>query len=294
MNYISVREFAKQQEVSETTVRNHCASGKIEGAFKEGRAWSIPADAKLLRSSRSIVTTKKPLLVVLQEQKGKGLKKGIYHYTQVALTYNSNRVKGTELTHDQTRHIFETNTVGTTRGCVNVDDVIETANHFRCIDLVIENGEEVLTADFAKKLHARLKVGTSDKGKEWFNVGMYKKVSNDVEGYIGCPPENVEERMNELFADYHSIENKTIEDVLDFHYQFESIRPFQDCNGRIGRLILFKECLTNHLVPFIIAEEMKEDYFQGIEEWPSDRERLIETCLRAQNNYQKVLKKYKL
>ncbi|SDH92082.1 Fic family protein [Myroides phaeus] len=293
MIYISVKEFAQKQGVSETTVRNHCTAGKIEGAFKEGRAWSIPVDAVLLKSSRA-EAIKKSLLEVLQEQKGKGLKKGIYHRTQVEFTYNSNRIKGTELTRDQTRHIFETNTVGTTRGCVNVDDVIETANHFRCIDMIIENAEQVLTEESTKKLHARLKVGTSDNGKPWFNVGKYKQVSNDTDTYIACSPEEVEERMRSVFAHYQNIEVKTIEDVVELLYQFESIRPFQDCNGRIARLILYKECLANQLVPFFIEEEMRDEYFKGIGEWPISRERLLKVCLKAQSDYQKVLKRHKL
>ncbi len=291
MNYISVREFAKQQEVSETTVRNHCASGKIEGAFKEGRAWCIPADAILLRS---IELPKKSLLTVLEEQKGKGLKKGIYHCTQVEFTYNSNRIKGVELTRDQTRHTFETNSFGTTRGCVNVDDVIETANHFRCFDMIIDNAEQVLTEDFVKKLHARFKVGTSDNGKAWFNVGKYKQEVNAVDGFSGCHPEEVGEQMQKLFTTYDSLEVKTLDNLLEFHCQFQQIRPFQDCNGRIGRLILYKECIKHHLTPFIIEDEMKQDYLKGIGEWSADRKRLLEVCKTAQSDYQKVLKRHKI
>ena len=221
------------------------------------------------------------------------LKGGIYHKTQIALTYNSNHIEGSTLTEEQTRLIFETNTIGETKG-VKVDDIVETNNHFKCFDLVIDNAEKPLTEKFIKELHFTLKVGTSDSLKSWFNVGDYKSRPNEVGGNETCQPENVAKEMKQLLTTYNSLKNKTIEDIIEFHYYFESIHPFQDGNGRIGRLIMFKECLTNNIVPFIIEDEIKMYYYRGLREWKTEKGFLLDTCLSAQDKYKKYLDYFKI
>jgi Fic family protein len=219
---------------------------------------------------------------------------GIYHKVQIELTYNSNHIEGSRLTHDQTRYIFETNTLGVTNDNVNVDDIVETSNHFRCIDLVIENATSILTEGFIKELHRVLKNGTSDSRRSWFVVGDYKKLPNEVGGRETTPPEDVATEMKALVASYNMKKEKTFEDILDFHYRFERIHPFQDGNGRVGRLILFKECLRSNIVPFIIDEEIKIFYYRGLSEWSRERGYLTDTCLAAQDKFKKYLDYFKI
>lgn len=289
MKYLSVVEFSKKMELSDRTVRNYCASGKIKGAFLTGKTWNIPEDALIPQKENQKETGKNILLNSLKEQKEMKLKGGIYHRTQIDLTYNSNKIEGSKLTHDQTRYIFETNTIGASKEVINVDDIIETSNHFRCIDLIIKKANAKLTESIIKELHFLLKSGTSDSVKDWFNVGEYKKLPNEVGGNETCPPKEVTQKMKELLANYHSIENKTIEDIIDFHHKFEIIHPFQDGNGRVGRLIIFKECLANNIVPFIIDEQLKLFYYRGLQEWNHVKEYLLDTCLTAQDNYKSIL-----
>lgn len=293
MKYLSVVEFAKKLELSQRTVRNYCASGKLKGAFLTGKTWNIPQDA-VIAQKRNKKTSKNILLNSLKEQKTMKLKGGIYHRTQIDLTYNSNKIEGSRLTHDQTRYIFETNTIGASKESVNVDDIIETSNHFRCIDFIIEKANAKLTQSIIKELHFLLKYGTSDSAKDWFNVGEYKKMPNEVGGNETCPPKQVAQKMKELLASYHSIKNKTIKDIIDFHYKFEMIHPFQDGNGRVGRLIIFKECLANNIVPFIIDEQLKLFYYRGLQHWNSIKEYLMDTCLSAQDNYKSILNYFEI
>ena len=239
MEYISVIAFAEKYGIPERTARNYCAAGKIEGAFLTGKTWNIPADAVLpMRKRRR--SKESPLLAALREQKEIKLKGGIYHRTQIDLTYNSNHIEGSRLTHDQTRYIFETNTVGIEGESVRIDDIIETTNHFRCIDLIIDRAEERVTESLIKELHAILKSGTSDSRKEWFAVGEYKRLPNEVGGNETTAPENVRREMKTLLAEYNAKPKKSFSDLLDLHQRFESIHPFQDGNGRVGRLLLFK------------------------------------------------------
>jgi len=294
MNYISVHEFAEKWNISERTVRNYCATGKIKGVFLTGKTWNIPEEATLPEKTNKKKFSNNPLLNHLKEQKEMKLKGGIYHRTQIDLTYNSNRIEGSKLTHDQTRYIFETNTISASGESVNVDDIIETTNHFRCIDLIIDKAKAKLTESLIKEIHFSLKSGTSDNRKDWFNVGEYKKLPNEVGGNGTCPPKEVSARMKALLLDYHNIEKKTFEDIIDFHYQFEAIHPFQDGNGRVGRLIMFKECLTNNIVPFIIDEDIKLFYYRGLQEWTNIREYLLDTCLTAQDNYKAVLQYFEI
>ena len=293
MAYISVIQFAEKYGISERTARNYCAQGKIEGAFLTGKTWNIPADAVLPKR----VTAKEkisPLLKVLREQKASKLGGSIYHRTQIDLTYNSNHIEGSKLTHDQTRYIFETNTIGITDSAINVDDIVETVNHFRCIDYIIDHAEERLTEDFIKYLHLLLKTGTSDSRKDWFVVGGYKHLPNEVGGQETCPPEEVHQRMKALLADYNLNRQKSLEDILDFHVRFEQIHPFQDGNGRVGRLLMFKECLANDIVPFIITDELKMFYYRGLREWGHINGYLTDTCLTAQDQYRDLLNYFKI
>ncbi len=294
MNYISVNEFAKKWNIPERTIRNYCATGKIKGAFLTGKTWNIPEDSTLPEKGNKKKFSNNILLNHLKEQKEMKLKGGIYHRTQIDLTYNSNKIEGSRLTHDQTRYIFETNTIGASEKSVNVDDIIETSNHFRCIDLIINKAKNKVSESFIKELHFLLKSGTSDSSKDWFNVGEYKKLPNEVGGNETCPPKEVATKMKALLSDYHNIEKKSFEDIINFHYQFEIIHPFQDGNGRVGRLIMFKECLANNIVPFIIDEDLKLFYYRGLQEWNHIREYLLDTCLTAQDNYKAILQYFEI
>lgn len=293
MQYLSVAEVAKKWNVSERSVRNYCAQGRVPEAFLKGKTWYIPENAeKPERSNKKEQPV--TLLDVLQDEKANRYAGGIYHKTQIELTYNSNHMEGSRLTHDQTRYIFETNTIGIEKEVLNVDDVIETANHFRCIDSIIDCAKTILTEKFIKELHLILKNSTSDSRKEWFAVGNYKKLPNEVGGMETALPEEVAGEMKKLLAAYNSKEEKSLEDILDFHVKFERIHPFQDGNGRVGRLILFKECLKYHIVPFIIEDDLKLFYYRGLKEWNNEKGYLTDTCLTAQDRYKAYLDYFRI
>ena len=293
MRYLSVSEIAKKWNISERSVRNYCAQGRIDGAFLTGKTWNIPEDAN--KPERSNMRKKQlTLLDVLQEEKTSQYSGGIYHKTQIDMTYNSNHMEGSRLTHDQTRYIFETNTIGVENEVLNVDDVIETVNHFRCIDMIIDHAKSALTEKFIKELHRTLKSGTSDSRKDWFAVGDYKKLPNEVGGMETVLPEEVAERMKALLREYNAKSEKNFDDILDFHVKFERIHPFQDCNGRVGRLIMFKECLKYHIVPFIIEEDFKLFYYRGLKEWDNEKGYLTDTCLAAQDKYKTYLDYFRI
>jgi Fic family protein len=293
MEYISVSEFAELHGISQRTVRNYCATGKIEGVLLIGKTWSIPRDAELPKR-KSGKHRLMPLLAVLRREKEAGLKGGIYHRTQIDLTYNSNHIEGSRLTHEQTRYIFETNTIGFGGESIRIDDIIETTNHFRCIDFIIERAEERLTEKIIKELHKMLKANTSDSRKEWFAVGEYKHLPNEVGGNETTAPENVHSEMQALLKEYNSIKQKSLENIIDLHQRFECIHPFQDGNGRVGRLIMFKECLANGYVPFIITDELKMFYYRGLQQWNNIRGYLLDTCLTAQGNYKALLAYFRI
>lgn len=293
MRNLSVHEIAKKWKISERSVRNYCGQGRVNGAFLTGKTWNIPEDAeKPERSNKR--KAQLSLLDILQDQKSGKYPGGIYHKTQIDLTYNSNHMEGSRLTHDQTRYIFETNTIGVENEVLNVDDVIETANHFRCIDRIIDHAKSVLTKKFIKELHLTLKSGTSDSGKEWFAVGDYKKLPNEVGGVETALPEEVACKMKRLLTEYNAKEEKTLEDILDFHVKFERIHPFQDGNGRVGRLIMFKECLKYNIVPFIIEDNLKLFYYRGLKEWENEKGYLTDTCLTAQDKYKAYLDYFRI
>lgn len=294
MKYISVAEAAKNWCVSERSVRNYCAEGRVDDAFLIGKTWNIPENAEKPERLNKRDEMPKKLLEVLKAEKTAGVHGGIYHKIQIELTYNSNHIEGSCLTHDQTRYIFETNTIGITNGTVKVDDIVETANHFKCVDMVIDNATHILSESFIKQLHAVLKSGTSDSRLSWFAVGDYKKRPNEVGGIETTAPENVSAELRRLLVHYNDIENKTLDDLLAFQYYFEKIHPFQDGNGRVGRLLLFKECLRNNIVPFIINEDVKLYYYRGLKEWENERGYLRDTCLFAQDKFKKYLDYFRI
>ena len=286
MNYFSVSEIARRWVVSERTVRNWCAVGKIKGAFLTGKTWNIPEDAVRPRRGKEKPHSDNPLLNILKEQKDMQLRGGIYHRVQIELTYNSNHIEGSRLTQEQTRHIFETNTLGVTDQAVNVDDVIETSNHFRCIDLVIDKAASGrLTEAFVKELHRILKAGTSDSRRTWFRVGEYKKLPNEVGGQETTPPEQVAAQMKALLSHYNALTNKTLEDIVAFHHAFECIHPFQDGNGRVGRLIMFKELLRIDALPVLVHDAYRAEYVNGISKFPDEPGWLVDTLLFERDLY---------
>ena len=281
--YISVEEAAKIWQISERSVRNYCSMGRVEGALLEGKTWKIPSYAKKPERKVRHSTVEETLLNCLRREKDSSIKGGIYHKIQIELTYNSNHLEGSQLSHDQTRYIFETKTLGVTDKAVKVDDIIETVNHFRCIDLIIEGAHTKLSESFIKQLHYILKTGTTDSQKSWFRVGDYKQFENEVGGGETTKPAEVAAEIKALIKEYNSKAEITFDDILDFHVRFETIHPFQDGNGRVGRLIMFKECLKHNIVPFIITEEIKM-YYDGLRmsmKSPSneDVKALSEACL---------------
>ena len=294
MNYLSVSQMAKKWNMSERGVRKYWAEDKIPGAFLTGKTWNIPENAEKPKRINKNSDEPQNLLERLRAEKKSSVKGGIYHKIQIELTYNSNHIEGSKLTHDQTRYIFETNTIGAENDALNVDDIIETANHFKCIDMVIDNATYRLTEKFIKELHFTLKSGTSDSRKNWFNVGEYKKLPNEVGGKETAKPEDTANKIKELLKSYNQKDEHTLEEIIDFHYRFEIIHPFQDGNGRVGRLIMFKECLKNNIVPFIIDEDLKMFYYRGLSEWNNEKGYLTDTCLAAQDKFKKYLEYFKV
>ena len=294
MRYLSVAEVAKKWGISERSVRNYCANERIPGAFITGKTWNIPEDAVKPARINKKNTEPETVLEVLRDEMVHNISGGLYHKTQIELTYNSNHMEGSRLTHDQTRYIFETNTVGADEGVLHVDDIIETSNHFRCMDKIIQKAEIKLTEKFIKELHLILKSGTSDSKVSWFAVGDYKKRPNEVGGMTTTLPENVGSEMKSLISKYNTLPEVTLDDILDFHVKFERIHPFQDGNGRIGRLIMFKECLKHDIVPFIIEDDMKMFYYRGLSEWDNEKGYLTDTCLSAQDKYKSYLDYFRI
>ena len=289
METISVKEAAEKWGITERVVRQYCADGRVPGAFLTGKTWSIPDGAEKPGRKPRQRPIPGDLAGRLALEKETGLSGGIYHRVQIELTYNSNHIEGSRLTHDETRFIFETNTIGIPGGSVPVDDLLETVNHFRCIDLIIDRAKRPLTESMIRQLHLILKSGTSDSRKGWFAAGAYKRLPNEIGGRRTAAPEDVPARMKDLLAGYGDLPAVTLDDLLDFHYRFESIHPFQDGNGRVGRLILFKECLRHGIVPFIIGDDMKAYYYRGLREWEHERGYLRDTCLAAQDRFKAIL-----
>ena len=288
MSYLSVAEAAERWGISARSVRNYCAQGRVPGAFLTGKTWNIPEDAQKPSRLNERPRATSPLLTRLREECASRTSGGIYHKVQVELTYNSNHMEGSQLTRDQTRLIFETQTVGA-EGAVRVDDVIEAANHFRCVDYIIDHAEDPLTEGLVKELHRLLKASTSDSDKDWFAAGEYKRLPNEVGGRETTAPENVAREMRELLSSYERMRSRGLEDIVAFHVAFERIHPFQDGNGRVGRLVMFKDCLRSGVVPFVIDDDKKLFYYRGLSRWDEERGWLMDTCLSAQDVFKEWL-----
>lgn len=294
MKYLTISDISKIWGVSERSARNYCASGRVIGAYLEGKIWMVPSDAT--KPSRQIRHVEKPktLLDALRKEKDSSLKGGIYHKLQVEMTYNSNHMEGSKLTHDQTRFIYETKTIGVHDNAVSVDDIMEAINHFRCIDLTIDFAKRQLSESFIKQLHRVLKTNTEDSRKPWFMVGDYKLYENLAGDRETVHPSKVKAEMKKLLFEYLKKEKHTFEEIVEFHVKFERIHPFQDGNGRVGRLIAFKECLKNDIVPFIILDSKKEFYYRGLKNWSKDRAWLMDTCLDGQDTVKAYLDYFKI
>lgn len=293
-DFISVRQAAEKWGMSERSVRNYCAQGRVPGAFITGKTWNIPADAEKPGRMSSAKPKQRSLLQVLRNEKDARMPGGIYHHLQIDLTYNSNHIEGSRLTRDQTRLIFETRTIGPQEGAVNVDDVIETVNHFTCIDYVIDTAGRRLTQAYIKRLHLMLKTGTKDATREWFVVGDYKQLPNEVGGIMTAEPEEVEGLMANLLDWYEAQGQIGMDDILKFHWRFERIHPFQDGNGRVGRLIMLKECLKHKVVPFVITDEIKAFYYRGLAQYSREPGYLEGTALSAQDRFKKLLDQFRI
>lgn len=294
MRYLSTKEIALKWNLSQRSVRNYCSNGRIIGAIYDKNEWLIPEDAlKPKREPRHFIKTR-TLLEVLKDEKDSKMNGGIYHKLQIEMTYNSNHIEGSRLTHDQTRYIFETKTLKASDDNLKVDDIIETTNHFKCIDLVIDNASYKLNESFIKQLHYMLKFSTTDSSKSWFKVGDYKLLDNEVGGIETCTANNVKFEMKKLLEQYNSIKNITISDIIEFHYNFERIHPFQDGNGRVGRLIMLKECLKHNIVPIIITDELKMFYYRGLKEYKNEKGYLLDTCLYGQDIIKSYLDYFKI
>ena len=239
------------------------------------------------------VVSDNALLQRLRDEKSIRMNGGIYHELQIRMTYNSNHIEGSRLSEDQTRMIFETNTVDAEDG-IPVDDIIETVNHFRAIDYVIDVAEEPLTEQHIKDLHRLLKQSTKDSTLAWFRVGDYKMRPNVVGGRETTKPNDVPAKMQTLLVAYESKSGIDIDDIIDFHYEFEGIHPFQDGNGRVGRLIALKECLRFGIVPFIIEDTKKMYYYRGLAEWNQEKGYLTDTCLDGQDTFKRLMKQFEI
>lgn len=294
MDYKGIDEAALEWGVTSRQVRDYCAKGRIAGVMFANGGWLVPSDAtKPTRKGRARPTPKSALAILDAERRAK-VKGGIYHRLQIDFTYNSNHMEGSRLTHEQTRWLFETRTVGELDAATPIDDVVEAANHFRAVDSVIATARAALTENYIKRLHAILKSGTSDSRSDWFAVGEYKRLENTVGDMETTPPAKVGAEMRRLLADYAAGE-KTLESIAAFHARFEAIHPFQDGNGRVGRLILLKECLKHGITPFIVSEDMRRFYYMGLQEWQGrlqSHDRLLDTFRAGQDGFSALLRHY--
>lgn len=271
----TIAKLAKNEEVAMSTIQNICK-------YLDCQPGAIMSYEKEIDENS--------ILFKLKEEQGMKLKGGLYHQTQVRLAYNSNHMEGSRLTEEQTRSIYETQTIGITEGYEKIDDIIETVNHFKCFDYILSVADNELSEEIIKHIHLILKSNTTDSQKEWFAVGDYKKKPNMIGDMVETThPSKVPEEVKQLLKEYREISNITFEDIIDFHYKFEKIHPFQDGNGRVGRLIMFKECLKHNIPPFIIEDVSKEFYRRGLKEYISERGYLLDTCRAAQDTYKKLL-----
>ena len=294
-NKMTQKDIAEILEVEPGTISKY-ESGiiepNIESLKRLAETFGITVD-ELINNDEKFELSKINVLEVLREQREMKLKGNLYHNTQIIFAYNTNHIEGSKLTEEQTRHIFETNSIlfeGQT--VTNVDDILETVNHFKMVDYMLDTADEELTEEMIKEFHKILKEGTMDSRKDWFMVGNYKKVVNEAGGIKTTEPKNVQRDMSKLMDWYNSLENKTLNEIVEFHVKFERIHPFQDGNGRVGRIIMFKECLKNGIIPYIILDKDKLFYYRGLKEYKNEKGYLIDTCLNAQDQYIKMIEYY--
>ena len=292
--YLTSNEISKIWKISERSVRDYCSKGRVVGAYLDGKTWMIPEDAFKPQRQIRHSNNKHNLLETLKLEKESQIKGGIYHKLQIEMTYNSNHMEGSKLTHGETRYIYETKTIGIKNNVLKIDDIMETVNHFRCIDLAIDFANRKLSESFIKQLHLILKTNTEDSKKPWFKVGDYKMVENLAGDRETVHPEKVREEMKKLLTNYLQKDNHSLEEIVAFHVEFERIHPFQDGNGRVGRLIAFKECLKNNIVPFIILDSKKMYYYRGLKNWNQEHGWLIDTCLDGQDTVKAYLDYFKI
>lgn len=291
-------EVAGILDVSPATISKYESDAlepNIESLKRLAELFEISVDELLNEEEKKFDISKINVLDILREQKSMKLKGNLYHNTQIIFAYNTNHIEGSKLTEDQTRYIYETNTLLAEKDTItDLDDVIETANHFKLVDYMLEIADKKLTERMIKEFHKILKEGTSDSRKDWFVVGDYKKLPNEVGGLKTTEPKNVERDMKKLLEWYENLKQVTINEIIEFHAKFEKIHPFQDGNGRVGRIIAFKECLKNNIVPFIILDKEKLFYYRGLNQYQTNKEKgyLIDTCLNAQDQYTEIIKYY--
>lgn len=294
MKYLPVKEIAALWNTSERSVRNYCAAGRVPGAFLTGKTWNIPENAEKPERSNKSKPAPQTLADILKEEKRSRIHGGIYHKVQVELTYNSNHMEGSRLTHEQTRFIFETNTVGITEEGVRVDDIIETANHFRCIDEVIEASKIAAQREIYQAPAFYPENRNKRRKERLVCLRRLQEAAEEVGGRETTLPEEVSAEMKRLLDEYNGKKTVTLEDILAFHVRFERIHPFQDGNGRVGRLIMFKECLKHNIVPFIIEDSIKMLYYRGLQEWDREKGYLTDTCLSTQDTFKKYLDYFRI
>lgn len=301
---MNFKHYLKEKNISLLKLSKECniPYSTLVSAVEKPESMKVENLSKLskfldltLEETYNLLTEKreKTLVDVLKEQKNMKLKGNIYHYTQIKFTYNTNRIEGSKLTEEETRFIFETNTLLGDKKPQNVDDIVETTNHFYLFDYMLDKVELPLSETLVKEYHKILKQGTEDSRKNWFKVGDYKSLPNEVGGKETSKPKDVEKDIKKLLKWYNSLEVVEVKDIIEFHYRFEKIHPFQDGNGRVGRVIMFKECLKNGIVPFIIEDSFKAFYYRGLSRYDEDRGFLEDTCLAMQDNYKEIIKKFK-
>ena len=297
LNKMTQKDIAEILGVEPATISKYEAGTiepSIESLKRLAETFNVTVD-ELIKDEEKLDISKINVLEVLREQKEMGLKGNLYHNTQIMFSYNTNHIEGSKLTEEQTRYIFETNTILFEVGTVaSVDDILETANHFKLVDYMLDIADQNLTEDIIKKFHKILKEGTMDSRKEWFNVGDYKKLANEAGNMKTSSPKQTLKDMQKLMEWYNSLPEVTIKEIIEFHARFEKIHPFQDGNGRVGRIIAFKECLKNNIIPFIILDKDKLYYYRGLKEYQNKTEKgyLIDTCLNAQDEYTKMIEYY--
>ena len=297
LNKMTQKDIAEILGVEPATISKYEAGTiepNIESLKRLAETFNVTVD-ELIKDEEKFDVSKINVLEVLREQKEMGLKGNLYHNTQIMFSYNTNHIEGSKLTEEQTRYIFETNTILFEGGTVaSVDDILETANHFGLVDYMLDIADQNLTEDIIKKFHKILKEGTMDSRKEWFNVGDYKKLANEAGNMKTSSPKQTPKDMQKLMDWYNSLPKVTIKEIIEFHARFEKIHPFQDGNGRVGRIIAFKECLKKNIIPFIILDKDKLYYYRGLKEYQNKTEKgyLLDTCLNAQDEYTQMIEYY--